>query len=74
MDALIYFLIKYFPIWAVSVMIIIGPLAYNSIINRKYFTLLIYFFIIIFLLFMIYVFIVNDGYNTAVPFIRNYIY
>jgi len=74
MDAFIYFLIKYYPIWAVSIMIIIGPLMYNSIVNRKYLYSIIYFFIIIILLFFIYLFIANDGYNNAVPFIRQYFF
>lgn len=74
MDAFIYFVVKYFPIWAVSIMIIIGPLMYNSIVNRKYVNICIYIFIILVFLFLIYLFIVNDGYNTAVPFIREYFF
>jgi hypothetical protein len=74
MDAFIYFTVKFFPIWSVAIMIIMGPILYNSILNRKYFSIIINLFIIFFLLGLLYIFIVHDGYNNAVPFIREYLF
>lgn len=73
MDSLIFFLIKFFPVWSASLFIILLPLSYNLFKLKKR-TAFIFVVLIMFILSVaLYFYFTRDGYKNAVEFVRQFI-
>lgn len=73
MHASLFFLVKFFPVWSISLFIILLPLAYNLFRLKKYLSSVVILFIVFVLSVALYFYIVNDGYNNAVGFVMKLI-
>ena len=73
MHASLFFLIKFFPVWSISLFIILLPLAYNLFRLKKYVSFAVILFIVFVLSVVLYFYIVNDGYKNAVGFVMKFI-
>lgn len=73
MNAFLYFLIKFYPIWCFAIIFILAPISYNALKAKKYLKALFVFFIILTLFIVFYFYISYDGYNQGVKFIKDFL-